>query len=101
MAAQPAAARRGLHRGQQVEHRHADGGEVGVLGQDLRAYPVLLPHQAEQDVLGADVVVVQFEGLAERQLEGLLRPRGERDVPLHRPVPGTDNGCDLSPGSAE
>ena len=58
-----------------------DGGEVGVLLEDLGGDAFALPDQAEQDVLGADVVVVQLKRLAQRELEGLLRPRGERDMP--------------------
>ena len=40
-----------------------------------------LAQQAQQDVLGADVVVTQLQRLAEAQLEHLLRPRREGDVP--------------------
>ena len=46
-----------------------------------------LPDQPEQDVLRADVVVLDRQCLAQRQLQGLLRPRGERDVPARRFLP--------------
>ena len=70
-----------------------------MLLQDLRADAVAFPYHPEQDVLGADVVVVQLQGLAERELEGLLRARGERDMPADRPGPGADNGPDLFAGA--
>jgi hypothetical protein len=37
-------------------------------------------------VFGADVVVPELERLAQRQLENLLRPRRERDLPARRRV---------------
>ena len=40
-----------------------------------------LADEAEQDVLGADVVMAELVGLAQGQLEHLLGPRRERDVP--------------------
>ena len=59
----------------------ANFGQVGPeLGQDLGGDTLALADEAQQDVLGADVVVAQLQGLAQRQLEHLLRPRGERDV---------------------
>ena len=103
-AAQPAAAAGGLgrrHRGQQVDHGRPDLPELGVLLQDLRANAVAFPDHAEQDVLGADVVVMQLQGLAERELEGLLRARGERDMPADRRVPRADDGLDLFAGALE
>ena len=54
---------------------------VGVeVEQDARGDALVLAHQAEQDVLGADVVVAERERLAQRQLEDLLGPRRERDL---------------------
>ena len=49
-------------------------------------------------MLGADVVVVQLQRLAQRELEGLLRPGGERDVPAEGRGAGADDGRDLAPG---
>src|SRR6202034_4906412 len=43
----------------------------------------------------AEVVVVQLERLTQRELEGLLRPRRERDVPARCVGPGADHGPDL------
>ena len=70
-----------------------------MLLQDLRADAAAFPYHSEQDVLGADVVVVQCQGLAERELEDLLRARGERDMPADRRVPGADDGLDLFAGA--
>ena len=68
--------------GHQVEHGHPDLAQVrAVLLEDLRADALAFADHAQQDVLGADEVVVQLQCLAERELEGLLRPRSERDVP--------------------
>jgi hypothetical protein len=66
VAVQPAAAHLGLPCWQQVEDRRADLREVTGGGQEyLRANPLALADQAEQDVLRADVVVVQGERFAE------------------------------------
>ena len=70
-----------------------------MLLEDLGGDAFAFPDQAEQDVLGADVVVVQLQRLAQRELEGLLRPRGERDVPAGRCGAGADDGRDLLPGA--
>ncbi len=51
-----------------------------MLHQDLGGHALALAHQAEQDVLGADVVVAELQCLAERELEHLFGPRGERDM---------------------
>jgi hypothetical protein len=61
-----------------------------------------LGQHAEQDVLGADRVVTQREGLAQRELEHLLRPRREGDVPGGRDAAGGDL-CDAiaQPGDGE
>ena len=49
--------------------------------QDLRGDPVALADQAEQDVLGADVVAAKLHRLTQREFEHLLGPRRERDMP--------------------
>ena len=46
--------------------------------EHLRGDAVALADEAEQHVLGADVGVAELERLAQRELEDLLRPRGER-----------------------
>ena len=66
------------------EHLHdglAHGGQVRAqLGQDLGGDALALAQQAEQDVLGTNVVVAELEGLAQGELEDLLGPGGEGDV---------------------
>ena len=46
-------------------------------------------------MLGPDVVVAEAEGLPERQLEDLLRPRGEGDLSRGDFFAGTDDPDDL------
>ena len=43
------------------------------LGSDA----LTLAHQAEKHVFGADVGVAELQGLSQRELEDLLRPRRE------------------------
>src|SRR5438309_2065948 len=50
------------------------------VGQDLRRDPLLLPQQTEQQMLGADIGVVQLARLAHRELEHFLGPGGVRQV---------------------
>ncbi len=50
------------------------------LVEDLGGDALTLTDEAEQDVLGPDVVVGQLQRLAQRQLEDLLGARGEGDV---------------------
>ena len=55
--------------------------EVGAqLHEHLGGDALALADEAEEDVLGADVVVAELQRLAERQLEDLLGARGEGDV---------------------
>ena len=73
-----AAARRARERAHDLV---ADLLGLGVeVEQDARRDALVLADQAEQDVLGADVVVTQRERLAQRQLEHLLGARRERDL---------------------
>jgi len=72
-----------------------------VLLQDLRADAVTLPDQPEQDVLGADVVVMQLKGLAERELKNLLRAWGKRDMAADHAAPDADHGLDFILGALE
>ena len=66
--------------------QHADDLVADLLGvgieveQDAGGNALVLADEAEQDVLGADVVVAERQGLAQRQLENLLGARGERDL---------------------
>src|SRR5262245_6300338 len=74
----------------------ADLLRIGVeVEQDPGGDALVLADEAEEDVLGADVVVAQREGLAERELENLLRPRGERDLTRRHLVALADDARDL------
>jgi hypothetical protein len=50
------------------------------LHEHLGCNALALADEAEQDVLGADVVVAELKGFAQRELEHLLGARRERDV---------------------
>jgi hypothetical protein len=66
--------------------------QVGAqLDQHLGGHAVALTDEAEQDVLGADVVVAELQRLPQRQLEHLLGPRRERDVPGRRLLAPADD----------
>ena len=80
-AAAAARARAAPGAGEHADDLVADLLGVGVeVEQDARRDTLVLAHEAEQDVLGADVVVAERERLAQRQLEDLLGTRGERDL---------------------
>ena len=70
-----------LEARQQLQHLVADAVEVGPqLDQHLGRDAFTLTDQAEQDVLRADVGVVDLERLAHRELQHLLGARGEGNV---------------------
>ena len=70
-----------LVAGEQLDDLLAHPAEVGAqLHEHLGGDALALTDEAEQDVLGADVVVAELQGLTERELEDLLRPGGEGDV---------------------
>src|ERR671916_2406098 len=82
--------------GQHADDLVADLLRVGVeVQQDARGHALVLPHQAEQDVLGPDVVVPEREGLAERELQDLLRPWRERDLTGGDLLTGADDAHNL------
>ncbi len=82
--------------GQHPDHLVADLVGVGVeVEQDAGGDALVLTHEAEQDVLGADVVVAERERLAQRQLEDLLGARRERDLAGGDLLAGTDDAHDL------
>ena len=92
-----AAPGRALVAGQELDDLLADAGEVGAeLDEDLGGDALALADQAEQDVLGADVVVAELQGLAQRELEHLLGPRRERDVAGRRGAALADDLLDLA-----
>ena len=80
---------------------HADDLVADLLGvgveveEDAGGDALVLAHEAEQDVLGADVVVAEGERLAQRQLEHLLGARRERDLAGGDLLTGADDAHDL------
>jgi hypothetical protein len=65
-------ARAGVAR-QELDDLLAHPGQVGAeLDQHLGGHALALADEAEEDVLGADVVVAELQRLAQRQLEHLL-----------------------------
>ena len=78
--------------GQHADDLVADLLRVGVeVEQDAGRDALVLAHEAEQDVLGADVVVAEAERLAQRELEHLLGARRERDLAGGDLLAGTDD----------
>ena len=55
-----------------------------LLGEDLGGHTLALLEEAEQQMLRANVVVAQLEGLTQAQLEDALRARREGNVTLNR-----------------
>ncbi len=82
---------------QQLDDLLAHAAEIGAeLDEHLRGDALALADQAEQDVLGADVVVAELQRLAQRELEHLLGARRERDVARGRGPALTDDLLDLA-----
>ena len=82
---------------QQLDDLLAHAAEVGAqLHEHLGGDALALADEAEQDVLGADVVVTELQRLAQRQLEDLLGARGEGDVARRRRAALTDDLLDLA-----
>src|SRR6266487_240619 len=81
---------------QQLDHLLTNPVEVGAqLDQHLGGDALTLTDQPEQDVLRADVVVAELQRLTQRQLQHLLGPRRERDVPARRLLALADDLLDL------
>src|SRR5438270_12739010 len=57
----------------------------------FRSDAFALAREPEQDVLRPDVVVTERQRLAERELEDLLRARGEGDLTTRHLVPCADD----------
>ena len=80
---------------------HADDLVADLLGvgveveQDAGGDALVLAHEPEQDVLGADVVVAERQRLAQRELEHLLRARREGDLAGGDFLAGADDADDL------
>ena len=54
------------------------------VGQNLSRNPLLLPQQAEEQVFGTDVGMIQLPGLTHRKLQYLLGSRGIREIGTRR-----------------
>ncbi len=81
---------------EQLDDLLADPVEVGAqLHQDLSGDTLALTDQAQQDVLGADVVVTELQRLAQRQLKDLLGTGREGNVPGRRRLALADDLLDL------
>src|SRR5207244_1977709 len=77
-------------------------GQVGPqLHQHLGGDPFALPDEAEQDVLGADVVVAELERLPQRELEHFLGPGREGDVARRAGPALADDLLHLGPDGLE
>ena len=86
-----------LVAGEQLDDLLAHAGEVGAeLHEHLGGDALALADEAEEDVLGADVVVAELERLAQRQLEDLLGARREGDVAGRRRAALADDLLDLA-----
>ena len=82
---------------QQLDDLLTHPGQLGAqLHQHLGGDALTLPNQAEQNVLGADVVVAELQRLAQAQLQHLLGARGERDVARRRLLALADDLLDLA-----
>src|ERR1700733_5963099 len=67
----------------------------------LDRHAVALADQPEQDVPGVDLIVTEPHRLAQRQLEHLLGPGRERDVPGRLMLTPADDRLDLQPGAVQ
>ena len=82
---------------QQLDDLLAHPGQVGAeLHEHLGGDALALTDEAEEDVLGADVVVAELQRLAQRQLEHLLGAGRERDVARRRRAALADDLLDLA-----
>ena len=88
--------------GEKLDDLLADPGQVGPqLHQHLGGDALTLPDQAEKNVLGADVVVAQLQGLPQGELQDLLGPGREGDVARGRRPALADDLLHLSPHRLE
>src|SRR5215469_855617 len=72
----------GLLLRSQRDHRRTESLKVDTAAdEDLNPYALALAEQAEEQMLGPDVVVAKLQRLAQRELEYLLRSRSEWNVP--------------------
>ena len=62
--------------------------------QDAGGDPLALADQAEQQMLGADVVVAEPARLVDRELDHPLGPRSQADLADDRPIAAADDELD-------
>src|SRR5207247_9556884 len=93
-AAALAATRTGEHADDLVANLLCVGVEVE---QDARGDALVLSNEAEQDVLGADVVVTEGERFTQGELENLLRAWRERNLAARDLIALTDDARHLRP----
>jgi len=87
-----------LESAKQLQYLITHPVEIGAqLDQHLCCDALALANEPEKDVLGADVGMIDLEGLAQAQLQHLLSPRRERDVPARRLLTVADDLLDLLP----
>ena len=88
--------------GQKLDDLLADPGEVGAeLDEHLGGHALALPDETQENVLGADVVVSELQRFPQRELEDLLGPWGEGDVPARCVLALADDLLDLLPHALE
>ena len=81
--------------GQDADDLVADLVQVDAQGlEHARGDALALAHQAEQQVLGADVVVAQPARLVDGQLDDALGARGQPDLADDRPIATADDELD-------
>src|SRR5699024_9027006 len=91
-----------LVAGDELDDGLADPAQVGAeLDEDLGGHTLALTDEAEQDVLGPDVVVTQLQRLTKGELQHLLRARRERDVARRLPLAGADDVLALLPAGIQ
>lgn len=85
-----------LVAGEQLNNLLTNAGQVGAqLHQHLGGYALALADEAEQDVLGADVLVAELQCLTQGQLQHLLGAWGKRDITARRVATGADDLLNL------
>jgi hypothetical protein len=90
-------ARRALVAGEQLDDLLTHPRQVGAeLDEHLCGDAFALADQAEEDVLGADVVVAELERFTQGEFEHLLRARREGDVAGRRRAALADDLLDLA-----
>ena len=83
---------------QDADHLVADLVQVHAEGlQHAGGDPLPFADEAEQQVLGADVVVAEAPGLVDGELDHSLRARGQADLTDDRPVAAPDDELDRGP----